>query len=587
MEENPISKVEELSVGQSIALETLIGPHGNSDQLTKAVKNEKYLQMFAIAHTEKEDCEVGFRELTAKWKAWMTERNFEKMIPFLRFPLKTASLIDNDIRPELEKVFASGDSNEDIRMISLEQTNSAKNYLTNIDVTGFIRGTVWPALFFQHNSIVVTDIANNDPYNLLITIESVRAINVDENSNIHWLWFEMGKRHFVYTSESYNVFLQIDDKDNYQKIISGQHDLGKCPAHFISDQPISKDRPIVRKSIFGNHLADFERIAWCSMYSDFHLPNGGGPIITKYKRNNGFCSTQFGQHKCQHGIMVDHKTNIAQTCSQGKTVRCPNCNSAPDIQAGAVVEFKVPEYGLQKDKLFDLNENFLKYVHAPVELTQYLESLAPKYCEKVRKSVVGTEPNSGNEQAMNELQNKKQLFPLENSLNTLSESLSKLRSNIQWTVLALKWGADNVISAKWDYGTQFYLQSDTEIKSERDSSKNPVDHSIAQSKLIATRNRNNPNQALRESLLYNLLPFNHLSDEQVESSNIISEQDKKVRLNYNWLILEMENQLGTSLEDFFSNYFPDDLGHGKRYDQFKNYLYQLSVKQTIKKQQIK
>jgi len=84
-------------------------------EIKEAISYEKQLAYFIQTHLNSECYANNLESIDRLWdtsnpfinwvKGWMRKENFTSFMKYLRHPLPTASLIQDDIIPELKKVF--------------------------------------------------------------------------------------------------------------------------------------------------------------------------------------------------------------------------------------------------------------------------------------------------------------------------------------------------------------------------------------------------------------------------------------------------------------------------------------------------
>ena len=115
------------------------------------------------------------------------------------------------------------------------------------------------------------------------------------------------------------------------------------------------------------------------------------------------------------------------------------------------------------------------------------------------------------------------------------------------------------ISAKIDYGTEFFLYSPDELRVQYDSAKKAgapeSELDMMQNRILETEYRNDPVQLRRMLLLSDLEPMRHMSRTEVTdlfSKNLISEQELRIKLNFPNFVRRFERE-NMNILDFGSN----------------------------------
>ena len=125
------------------------------------------------------------------------------------------------------------------------------------------------------------------------------------------------------------------------------------------------------------------------------------------------------------------------------------------------------------------------------------------------------------------------------------------------TICRLRYGR-YFISAKINYGTEFYLYSTDELrkryKAAKEAGASESELDMMQNQILQTEYRNDPMQLRRMLVLAELDPFRHLSRPEVSalfSNNIVSETDLRIKLNFPNFVRRFERE-NTNILDFGS-----------------------------------
>jgi len=368
-------------------------------EITEAINYENKLAYFIQTHLN-DDVYINSEEaINNAWnssnpfinyiKKWMREDNFKSYLKFLRHPLPTCSLVQDDIIPELKKVFDSTNAYYDYTFTSKSAEISA-SYIKDKYKT-YYKDVIFEKLINEHNSIVITDyIDQRNPYRFTIPITAVKAIEPTENGKIKRIVF-IGKnkdgkeRWYYYTDEFYSVYAK--EGEDFVEEIKNTHEIKKCPADFISVEPLNISKFVIRKSIFSNYVEKFENYVNYYTLQKMCLPHGAIPVITHYKKNNSSdnedgCGKQFENGtKCIKGY-ISGVNGVLQ--NKDKLIKCPICNPKTIIQAGSVIGLPVPRFGDNGEKPFDLNANFVKFHYIPVDILKWWDEFVDKKYSEIK-----------------------------------------------------------------------------------------------------------------------------------------------------------------------------------------------------------
>lgn len=528
----------------------------------------------------------------SKWvKEWMGEKNVTKFDKFLRFPLKTSTIISEDVVPKLEKVFYSSNRASKIQLNNSNQTKDAKDLVIDLEVDKFFKSEVWNSYIYRHNSLVVVDAdEEGNPYPFVLDIENVVNVVFDDRLEVKTLVFKTNKPRtfndkpykseslfYIYTDEEYSVVSR--EGQSTTVVFSEKHNIGECPAVFVSQELKNRKSKITRKSVLGLKT-DYEFLTLYDTLWRYTQPHGGFPIAAQYKQNQKACGTQFSDvTKCVEGWIVTRDTKNEKFEFNGSasnlSTPCPKCHEGNIIQTMTNVRFPVPEFGDQQNaKPFDLNQNFIKFHIAGKDDLIRIDDTRKKLVDGIIVTLVGSKEET-NAQAKNELQVRNSLNSLENNLSAISNDLSVVRTKVEGFIIKKKYGKEAVVTVHYSYGSIFYLQTEEELNKLHTEADNPIERAVLQDRLIEQRNQGNPDGATREKLLYRLMPYNSLTNKEFGELQAVDTITRELRLNYNNYISELEESLGTSIENYFNNFFPESKSIKDRVIQMQEWLNEL------------
>ena len=207
------------------------------------------------------------------------EDNFITFYKYMRYPLPSARLVNDEIMPQLRRIFTAEDAyrrytRNGVPIAAPEELENDK----------FIQ-EVFNAYLFEHNSIILTDLKGiNQPFREFIEIDKVIAIDA-EYDYIEKVAFIADME--MEDGEEIEGYLYVDDKayifydKDYNEIRYTPHDLGECPADFVSPEPFScEEEETVRKSIFSYTREQMEEYVFLHTLLKMTEPNGAIPVTT-------------------------------------------------------------------------------------------------------------------------------------------------------------------------------------------------------------------------------------------------------------------------------------------------------------------
>jgi len=541
-------------------------------EIKEAIEYEERLAYFIQTHSAKDIYFNTDQIIDEVWnqsnpfinwlKGWMRKDNFKSYLKFLRHPLPTASLIQDDIVPELKKVFDATNSYYDYNFTSNATKHASADMLSGY--SEYYKDKIFKSLINNHNSIIITDFKEkNKPYRFEVKIEDVKAIEPDQDGCIKKIAFEAynqdgEERYYFYTDEFYSVY--VESGEDY--ILESQtfHGIGRCPADFISVEALNKKKFVVRKSIFSNYLEKFENYVNYYTLQKMCLPNGAMPVTTLYRQNGKPCEREFNNgSKCVGGYLHGERGMLG---NKDELVPCPVCNSKTKIQAGSVFELPVPKFGDNGEAPYDLNANFVKFHYIPVDILEWWNKFVDEKYSEIKYQLVGKGTELSNGQAKNADQIARGNQTLENTLIELSGKLSKLQQSLDFKLLKIAYGKA-FASCYIDKGTDFYLETEFELRDSLAKAIDPIDKENIISRINFSVYKNNPERLQRSNILYKLLPYSTLTDTEFIGMQGVDPIMKELRLNFNYYIDAFEAEYG-QLNVFFNDYFGETVSMSKK-----------------------
>lgn len=420
--------------------------------------------------------------------------NFISFYKYFRTPSPSASLIHTKIKEPLKRVFFADDS-------YFNYTVRDNNQVNPEELEDGFNEYILDKLLFSYNSILVHDLKDvNEPCRFLVDIEKVIAIDSD-----------MGKiKRIAYTASMVDEdgreilgYAYIDkdryaffDKD-YREVSEAPHDLGYCPAFYITKEAFGQSNDVVRKSLFSFVRAEMEEYDFFKTIQRMTDPNGAIPTITQLDVTNKNAKKDGGEGA--NYPMTSHEIKNQQAEFKNEFPQSENL-----IQVGSIT--KVPIIKKQDGSVdVELAKNLINFFYLPVESMKYLDSRIKDLERQIIVSVLGDYADA-NENAKNELQVSKSYVSKQDMLRYVSASLSRIRQKSDKTMLALKYGKD-AVDVDVFYGSDFFIETQEELLNQFQLSPNAIERKNLLIRMAQTRNKFNPNKALRDSILYKLLPY--------------------------------------------------------------------------------
>lgn len=507
----------------------------NASALRKASDQQRQIQYFTYSEVQEEFS-------TEYWNNWASstystndyflkyvrscfrDENFKTFFQYFRNPNPASGLINDTIIPSLSRVFWSEDSyakyvikgqeNEDPDILQCESFND----------------NIFRSSIFRYNDILVHDLKGiNMPYRHLVSIDKVVSIE-STDSEIHRIAYEAITTH---NEIEYRGYVYLDDKvysfydSDYNLIFSNPHDLESCPADYIVPYSFSNE-DVVRKSIFSHVREKLEEYVFVKTLQKLTETQGAFPTTVKLKTvetssddqdndeviNGALSSTSLGLKKPKKDI---------------------------SMQAGLTVS--VPQV-IKDDNSLDMDvvDKFFKFFYFPVEILEFINKRVKELESEIVNRLVGSYSEQ-NESAKNELQVGRSYVSMSDRLRMMSNILSRIVTISDYKMLALAYGKDNV-SAKRFFGSDFFLETETEIYDQFEKSPNVIERKNLLKKLSATRNKFNHERSERETLLYDLIPYISDKDFDVAVSKGVDQITFLYQTRFNYWISQLEANFG-------------------------------------------
>ena len=509
----------------------------NKDSITKASTQEAQLSYFL--QSDLQDNRVS-QEYINQWanrnyqssdyflnyvKTVFKTDNFLFFFKYMRKPLPSTKLINNKIKPQLNRVFTSENSDfkYDVTNVDTQEISETLNTPTFED-------ELFEKLLFQHNSILIEDLKSdevNSPYRYFIDIERVVSLNHDCERITQIAYSGVA----VIDGMEQKGIIYIDDKEyalyrtDYTLIASVPHDLGICPANFISKAKY-KDNFVIRESLFTYIREELEEFVFLKTIQKMTEPNGAIPVVTKLE-----VPEDDSDIKGSNGEMPANNTMGSQVAE----FHSENTEKVGDLQAGTIHDIPI-ESITKDDGSLDMEavKSFLNFFYVPTEALTYLKDRINEIENSIISTIIGT-IDSSNEESKNELQIEKSVIVLENTLIYFADNLNTIRKASDYNMLSLKYGKERVNEVFIFYGTDFFLDSQSKLYEDLEKAPNPIERKNLLVRINQNKYKNNKDQMIRQKLLYDLLPF--VSDKDFEiAAPSLDQITKQYQLRFNYWI---------------------------------------------------
>jgi len=533
----------------------------SSNDLNIAVRQQNQLSYFTESKVQ-DDVQISYIKQWAERnyqgndyflnfvKSVFKTENFLLIYKYLRHPLPSARLVNDKIKTPLGRVFFSEDS-----FFKYEINGELVKIPKSLDSKEF-NSQMFNALLFRHNDICVIDLKDiNLPYKSIISIENVIAID-SYNSVIKKIAYSAevkvdgeNKKGVLYIDDSsYQFFEKSENGELSEKpTLNVPHDLGRCPADYISLEPFSSESDIVRKSIFSYVREELEEFVFLKTMQKMVEPNGAIPIVTQLDT----------------GVVNENKDGVGQ---DGEPMSLEQLkNQSPEVKGGVDspdssmqtgTRVKVPMV-LKEDGSVDMDvvTNYLNFFYIPTEALNYLNDRIKEVRASIISNVIGdySEGSTPEGSKSDSEINKVTIVSRQDKLRDLSMQLSRIRTRSDYNFLGLQYGKENVSNEAF-YGSDFFLDTQESIYKMIKTAPNPIEEKSLLIKSARNRNRFNEDNFTREYILYHLIPYGNVdSFNSAVNQKMIGEITFQYQTRFNYWITLFEARYGDILTFWTNN----------------------------------
>lgn len=465
------------------------------------------------------------------------EDNFITFYKYMRYPLPSARLVNDEILPQLRRIFTAEDAyrrytRNGVPIAAPEELENDK----------FIQ-EVFNHYLFEHNSIILTDLKGiNKPFREFISIDKVIAIDADYDciekvAFLAEMEMEDGEEihGYLYVDDKAYIFYDKEDKE----IRYTPHDLGECPADFVSPEPFGGDESeTVRKSIFSYTREQMEEYVFLHTLLKMSEPNGAIPVTTMLQSKQTNNPSGADKKKLPTQPMGAYELGSQQAYTYSTT----SANQESELQTGTVI--KVSPIKDANGKLdMSIITDYMKFHYIPTECLEYMVKRISEVKDDIIASVVGQFKDNV-DVAKNEDQIFTGLTHKQDNLQRLAMNLSTTITKSDYKFMAMAYGRDNV-TVDIFFGTDFFLESTDKLLDSLAKSPNPIESKAILERINKNKYRNNPSMAKRMSIIYKILPFSTDKDFSVAlEQNLVEDTTKELYLRINYWIDMFEAEYG-------------------------------------------
>ena len=479
---------------------------------------------------------------------------FKVFKTLFRYPVKTNE-ITGVCFDKLSRIFDGRNPAYNYQFVNSEQREDWEYYRQNVLREPEVWSTKgWEYFKTEINSVLIVDLSSEmseglpEPYFYWLPIEHVITYKQNRSTGImDWIIFRQDDDKIaVIDDERYRVFRQ-DNGNIGELLVDNPHDLGYCPARFFWSEPLSLREPDVKASPLTSEL---EALDW---YLFYHLSKrnldmyGSYPIYSGYEQSCDFTNSENGDY-CDGGFLKN-KQGFYRLDQAGLLMRCPKCGDKRIVGVGSFVEIPIPD----GDKQPDLR-NPVQMLTVDRESLDYNVNEEERLRNNIITSVVGTNEEITTRDALNEQQIKANFESQSTILKRVKKGFEDAQQFVDETVCRLRYG-DMFVSAKINYGTEFYLVDSTQLRERykvaKESGASEAELDSLQNQIIQTEYRHDQTQLNRMLILAELEPYRHLTIEEMmklQEKQLISDDELRVKLNFANYIRRFERENTNILE---------------------------------------
>jgi hypothetical protein len=478
---------------------------GAKSQLVKALGHEYRLRFHSEKALDRGECSPYVLDF---------ERWIEELLPadkakafktLMQFPIYTNELIKS-VLDEFSKVFDSQNSSFTYEFKSDSDKADFVSYLENIKFLDKWKHQSLEEMVSGINSLIITDMPRElrerpEPYSYFLPICDVIDVAVDRDGAVIYLIAKQGEAEvLVIDDTSYRVF-ESKEGEVGKLLIDAPHDLGYTPVCFFWKTPLSRRSLIIKESPITSALNNLNWLLYWEIARRAMELYAAYPIDISYQEKCQYKEEKEGHEYYCEGGWVDR--------GQFGRVQCPSCQKNKLLGPGTHLKVPMPRNKEEANVI-----EALKRISADVPSMEYAEKRRDSIWDEIFYDCTGW----GGEEPTKEAINEKQVHSnYESKLNVLLKLKENLEASHKFAVEAiarLRYG-QSFVSADINYGTKFYLQSDSEAVEDFKSVKlagSPVYMvSEKRTQVDAIVTKGNENYAQRIAILRQLEPWCDLS----------------------------------------------------------------------------
>lgn len=523
--------------------------------ISAAVEHENKLALHSVPNMSELSTRANpaFAKFLQAYESVIPKDKFAMMKKLIKYPLYTTT-ITAAIYDQLSRVF---DAKNAVTDFSFRKAESLEDWLIYreevLDEPNIWRHRGFELMKTSINSLVVVDMPAEarkpaTPYFYWVDISNVKELELDGDTVLSVSFQQVATN----AQKPTDKYIRID-KDAYytyedltkEPTSRAEHTLGYCPVTFFWSTPVDERTPALKASPITKELGKLEKFLFNYTAADYLDLYASYPIVSKWEDHCDYREEHTDYVVvCEGGKLKTDKGAFLQD-SLGGTKSCPACGGSSLAGPGSVIVVPLPSSGGMAD---DSDGFSLPGVTITTVDTASLD-YNQKKLEKAENSIIASVAGVGGQdskEAINELQVKSKFEDKLSVLRSLKVNFEKVQKFVDDTICRLRYG-DDFIGSTIDYGSEFYLETLTELYDKMAEAKKAGLSEFAldaiAEQILETEYKNNPSMLERLKLLRQIEPYRNLSrDEVLNLSDKLDEELVMIKLQLPNLIDRFENE---------------------------------------------
>ena len=541
--------------------------------IRKAIKHQARLRFHTESYIDPMDISMPFTEFAEWVKKLIPKDKFRIFLSLFKFPTQNIELTEK-IYQELERVFDGRNAAVTFQFLDPTLNDDWEWYRHDVlNEPNVWHSKGWMTLQTAINSVMIVDLPATqtgdrpEPYFYFLGIENVIDFSA-KGETLEWIIFQQPDNRIAEFDDEFMRLFELDNKGKVGELIAEvRHGLGYCPAKFFWTTPLSEEQPDIKKSPLSPQLGNLDWLLFFRVskrHLDLYAPY---PIYSAYAADCNYRNNETGDY-CDGGFLRNIKGEY-KVLRDGTVERCPICSEKRIAGVGSFIEVPIPK-GDRPDlrdpiTITSVDRNSLDYN------TEEEKRLA----DEIYAKVTGTGGDVQQKESINEMQVTANFEDKKNVLLSLKTNFEKAQKFIDDTICRLRYG-DMFVGSNINWGTEFYLYTVEDLQTIYDNAKksgaSEARLDMISDQIIATENRNNPQQMQRMFLLKQLEPYRHLTLSELQSLNnkqLIDPVMMLIKINFATFVDRFERENINILE--FGSALPLDRKIQIITDKFKEY----------------